>query len=74
MDIKEYLRPQQSELSTLPLAFRRFFLDLVRHVNKNSTLWYELPEYVDNAAAVSGGLATGQIYYDTTLEGPKAVT
>lgn len=48
--------------------------EMANYLNELLTVLKDIPTYADNAAAVTGGLATGDWYYDSTLTGIRKVT
>lgn len=75
MASKEYIRPPiKSEMGQMSEGAYRNIQILYSKINELLAMKNDLPSYADNAAAVSGGLATGDWYYDTTLTGVRIVT
>ena len=63
---KEYIRtPPRTEFSDLTESAIRYLFEVSEILNEVKTILYDT-SYVDNAAAVAGGLSSGDVYYNTT--------
>ena len=70
----EYIRGLSEIDLTDTFLLKRKTDEIIQNINRLMTSLYDMPTYENNAAAVSGGVASGELYYDSTLGGVRIVT
>lgn len=71
---RKYIEGLSQRECSDPVRLMAKILEIANYLNEVLTVIKDLETYANNAAAVAGGLATGDWYYDSTVGATRIVT